>query len=133
MNCRNVQWSPKVSNLKRKSAHSMWPTRPPVRNMLWDVGCVGMHTPFRKKTYKKNILIQLLKYEKVPNFIQLSQNLTWDFCWFLFIYLFLPVFAWCDHKIVLFWSAEQFYDHIIIFKGYIYLLDQYSYMSFYVH
>ena len=35
-------------------------------------------------------------------------------CWFLCIYLFLPVFAWCcDHKIVLFWSAEQFYDHIM--------------------
>ena len=28
-------------------------------------------------------------------------------CWFLCIYLFLPVFTWCDHRIVLFWSAEQ--------------------------
>ena len=34
-------------------------------------------------------------------------------CWFLCFYLFLPVFAWCDHKIVLFWSAEQYYDHIM--------------------
>jgi hypothetical protein len=29
-----------------------------------------------------------------------------DFC-------VLPVFAWCAHKIVLFWSAEQFYEHIM--------------------
>jgi len=41
-----------VSNLRGRSAHYMWPTRPPVRNMLWDVGCVGMHTPFRKKHEK---------------------------------------------------------------------------------
>ena len=27
--------------------------------------------------------------------------------------LFLPVLACCDHEFVLFWSAEQFYDHII--------------------
>ena len=29
------------------------------------------------------------------------------------IYLFLPVFAWCAHKIVLFRSVEQFYEHIM--------------------
>ena len=34
-------------------------------------------------------------------------------CWFSWIYLFLPVLAWCAHKIVLFWSAEQFYEHIM--------------------
>ena len=34
-------------------------------------------------------------------------------CWFSWISLNSPVFAWCDHKIVLFWSAEQFYDHIM--------------------
>ena len=40
---------------------------------------------------------------------------TWHriVCWFLCISLFLPVLAWCDHKIVFFWSAEQFYDHIM--------------------
>ena len=27
--------------------------------------------------------------------------------------MFLQVFAWSDHKIVLFWSAEQFYEHIM--------------------
>ena len=55
-------------------------------------------------------MVQLNKYETAPNFIQLSQNLT---CWFLCFYLFLPVFAWSDHEIVLFWYAEQFYDHIM--------------------
>ena len=54
--------------------------------------------------------IQLNEYETAPYFIQLSQNLTLD-C--LLISVFLPVFAWCDHKIVLFWSAEQFYDDVI--------------------
>ena len=38
---------------------------------------------------------------------------TWHgiVCWFLCIYLFLPVFAWCAHKMFL--SAEQFYEHIM--------------------
>ena len=31
----------------------------------------------------------------------------------LLISVFWQVFAWCDHKIVFFWSAEQFYDHIM--------------------
>ena len=34
-------------------------------------------------------------------------------CLLIYVFLFLPVFVWCDHKIVLFWSAEQFYDHIM--------------------
>ena len=55
-------------------------------------------------------VVQFNKYETAPNFIQLSQNLTSD-C--LLISVFLPVFAWCDHKIVLFWSAEQFYDQVM--------------------
>ena len=40
---------------------------------------------------------------------------TWHriVCWFSWISLFLPVLGWCDHKVVLFWYAEQFYDHII--------------------
>ena len=46
--------------------------------------------------------------EMVPYFFQFSQNLTSD-C--LLISVYLPVFAWFDHKIVLFWSAGQFYDH----------------------
>ena len=32
---------------------------------------------------------------------------------FVFLPMFLPVFAWCDLKIVLFWSAEQFHGHIM--------------------
>ena len=28
-------------------------------------------------------------------------------------YLFLPAFAWCDHKIVLQIKKKQFYDHIM--------------------
>ena len=51
-----------------------------------------------------------MKCETVPYFLQLSQNLTSD-C--LLISVYLPVFAWFDHKIILFWSAEQFYDHIM--------------------
>ena len=31
----------------------------------------------------------------------------------LLISVYLPVFAWCAHKIVLFWPAEQFYEHIM--------------------
>ena len=57
-------------------------------------------------------MIQLNKYETAPNFIQLSQNLTLD-CLLISVDLpVLPVFA-CDHKIVLFLSADQFYDHIM--------------------
>ena len=41
---------------------------------------------------------------------KLDMGLFSDFC---VIYLFLPVFAWCAHKIVLLWSAEQFYEHIM--------------------
>ena len=46
---------------------------------------------------------------------KLNMGLFVDFCVFTrpSIYLFLPVFAWCAHKIVFFWSAEQFYEHII--------------------
>ena len=49
--------------------------------------------------------LQLNKYETTPNFIQSNQNLTSD--------CLLPVLAWCDQQIVLSWSAEQFYDHIM--------------------
>ena len=34
-------------------------------------------------------------------------------CWFLCFYLFLPVFAWCDHNIVLQIKTKQFSDHIM--------------------
>ena len=44
--------------------------------------------------------VQLNRYVTAPNFIQLNQNLTSD-CWFNWISRFLPVLAWCDHKIVL--------------------------------
>ena len=55
-------------------------------------------TGFKKaELYKNHFELQLNKYETAPNFIQLSQNLTFDgllidFC----------VFAGCAHKIVLF-------------------------------
>ena len=32
-------------------------------------------------------------------------------CWFSWIYLFLPVLAWCDHKIVPQIKTKQSYDH----------------------
>ena len=63
------------------------------------------------KDYFLMFLLQLNKYETAPNFIWLSQNLASD-CLLSFVYLenlFLPVFAWFDHTIVLFWSVEQFY------------------------
>ena len=47
---------------------------------------------------------------RVPYFFQFSQNLTSD-C--LLISVYLPVFAWCDHKIVLQIKTNQFYDHIM--------------------
>ena len=58
--------------------------------------------------------VQLNKYETAPNFILFSQKLDIG----LFVDLaefpcFVPVLAWPDHKIVLFLSAEQFYDHIM--------------------
>ena len=55
-------------------------------------------------------VVQLNKYETAPNLIQLSQNLTSN-C--LLISVFLPVFAWCDHNIVLQIKTKQFYDHIM--------------------
>ena len=40
---------------------------------------------------------------------------TWHriVCWFLCIYLFLLVFAWCAHKIVLQIKTKQYYEHIM--------------------
>ena len=46
-------------------------------------------------------------------FFNQAKTWHWIVCWFLCIYLFLPVFAWYDHKIVLFGSAEQYHDHIM--------------------
>ena len=45
--------------------------------------------------------------------ILFNETKTWHriVCWFLWFYLFLPVFAWCDHKIVLQIITKQFYDH----------------------
>jgi hypothetical protein len=48
------------------------------------------------------------EYETVP--YQSSQKLTSD-CFSVF-YLLLPVFAWCDHNIVLQIKTKQLYDHI---------------------
>ena len=44
-----------------------------------------------------------------------NQPKTWHqiVCWFNWIYLYLPVLAWCDHKIVLQMKTKQFYDHIM--------------------
>ena len=55
-------------------------------------------------------VVQLDKYETAPNLIQLSQNLTSN-C--LLISVFLPVFAWCDHNIVVQIKTKQFYDHTV--------------------
>ena len=51
--------------------------------------------------------LQLNEYETVPYFLQLSQNLTSD-CFLISVYL--SVFtSFC----MMFWSAEQSYDHIM--------------------
>ena len=44
-----------------------------------------------------------------------TQAKTWHriFCWFTWISLNFQVLAGSDHKIVLFWSSEQFFDHIM--------------------
>ena len=34
------------------------------------------------------------------------------FCWFLCVYVFLSIFAWSAHKIVLQVKTKQFYEHI---------------------
>ena len=54
--------------------------------------------------------LQVNEYETAPYFIQLNQNLTSD-C--MLISVFLPVFAWCDHKIVQQINSKQAYDHIM--------------------
>ena len=50
-----------------------------------------------------------------PLQILFNKTKTWHriVYWFSWISLFLPVLAWCDQKIVLFWSAKQFYDRIM--------------------
>ena len=57
-------------------------------------------------------MLQLIKYETAPNFIQLSQNLTSDY---LLISVFsLPlIFACPDHKIVLQIKTKQSYDQVM--------------------
>ena len=55
-------------------------------------------------------MIQLNEYETAPYHIQLSQNLT-SHC--LLISVFLPVFAWCAHRMVLLIKTKQFYEHIM--------------------
>ena len=58
-------------------------------------------------------ILQLNKHETAPYLIQLSHNLTLDCLLISVFYLFLTVFAWCDHKIVLQIKTKQFYDHIM--------------------
>ena len=55
----------------------------------------------------------LMNMRQLHSLFNEAKTWHWIVCWFLCIYLFLPVFAWCAHKIVLFWSAEQFYEHIM--------------------
>ena len=72
--------------------------------------CEIIRTIYSNSERSEQFLVKLNKYEKVPNFIQLSQNLRSD-C--LLISVYLPVFALCAHKFILFWCAEQFYEHIM--------------------
>ena len=45
--------------------------------------------------------------------ILFNHTKTWHpiICWFIWIYLFLLVLAWCVHKIVSQIKTKQFYDH----------------------
>ena len=63
-----------------------------------------------EKLKKKTNYLELNEYETGPYFIQFSQSLTSD-C--LLISVFLLIFTWCDHKIVLQIKTKQFYDHIM--------------------
>ena len=47
MSCPNAQLGPKVSNLKGKNAHCMWPIRPLVKNTLQGAACAEMLTLFK--------------------------------------------------------------------------------------
>ena len=62
--------------------------------LQWNLWFAGQSA----KKWHKLSLVQLKEYETVPFFVQLSQNLNTN-C--LLISMFLPAFAWCDHKIVL--------------------------------
>ena len=46
-------------------------------------------------------------------FLNQTKTWLWIVCRFLCFYLFLPLFAWCDHNIVLQIKTKQFYDHIM--------------------
>ena len=70
-----------------------WPKSTAHNCCFWD---------FLSKKYLKQILT--LKIDMRQLQILFNETRTWHriVCWFLWIYLFLPVLAWCDHKIVFF-------------------------------
>ena len=77
----------------------------------WDTQWYKINNVIRYFMFHTKIeMLQLNEYETAPYFIQLSQNLIWD-C--LLISVYLPVFAWCAHKIVLEIKTKQFYVHIM--------------------
>ena len=61
------------------------------------------------------LLYSLINRRRLHIFFTQAKTWHWIVCWFSWISLNSPVFAWCDHKIVLFWSAEQFYDFDVKF------------------
>ena len=77
--------------------------------------------------------VQLNEYETAPYSIQLSQKLTSD-C--LLISVFLSVFAWFAHKIVLQIKLKQFYEHImqeLVKKGKYTKVKKQSYVKFWLN
>ena len=84
-------------------------------NQNMKTNCFGIYVNCKENVCisEVGIVVQLNEYETAPYFIQLSQNLTSDCLLFLFIYLFLPVFAFCAHKIVLQIKTKQFDYHIM--------------------
>ena len=62
---------------------------------------------------KSKILYSLINMRQLQNLF--NQSKTWHQIvgWFSWISLFLPVLAWCDHKIVLQIKTKQFYEHIM--------------------
>ena len=82
---------------------------------------------------KKYWQVQLNKYETATNLIQWCQNLTSN-C--LLISVFLPVFAWCNHNIVLQIKTKQFYDHImqkLVKTGKYTEINKQSYIKFWLN
>ena len=58
-------------------------------------------------TNNSNKMYSLINMSQLQILFNWPKTWHWIVCLFSWIYLFLPVLAWCDHKIVLLWSADH--------------------------